>query len=77
MNTMAEFLYVLLQRRRTDVFIRAALARTASRLAWEVSQIQLQVERQNIKVGYVNEMRDRLRHTIVNLLHMKKIKVLV
>ena len=44
LNTLAEFVYVLLQRRRTDVDIRAVLARTANRLESDAFQIQLQIE---------------------------------
>ena len=77
LNTLAEFLYVLLQRRRTNVYIRAVLGQTANRLASEALQIRLQIEQQQIKMGHIEQIRFRLQRTLLNLLHMKKNKVLL
>jgi hypothetical protein len=77
LNTLAEFVYVLLQRRRTDVDIRAVLGRTANRLESDAFQIQLQIECEHIKIEYVKQIRLRLERTMRNLIHMKRNKVLV
>lgn len=77
LNTLAEFVYVLLQRRRTDVNIRAVLSRTAARLASEAFAMKVQIECQQIRMNDIDQIRARLERTLENLLHMKKINVLV
>ncbi|UJR14052.1 hypothetical protein I4U23_001049 [Adineta vaga] len=77
LNTLAEYIYVLLQRRRIDVYIRAVLGQTAKRLALDASQIKLQVENRNIRIDLIEKIRCRLERTNINLLHMKNTKVLI
>ena len=77
MNTLAEFIYVLLQRRRTNVNIRAVLSRTANRLELDAFRIKLQAEHGQIKMDYIHEIRSRLERTVGNLLYMKNNRVLV
>ncbi|CAF0909099.1 unnamed protein product [Adineta ricciae] len=76
LNTLAEYIYVVLQRRRLNVFIRAVLGQTAKRLALDASQIKIQVECGKIKIEYINQMRERLQGTLASLAHMRKTKVL-
>ncbi|CAF1307476.1 unnamed protein product [Rotaria sordida] len=77
LNTLAEFLYVLLQRRRTDVNIRAVLSRTAKRLELDAFQIKLQIECKQIKIEYIEQIRLRLKRTVSNLLHMKRNNIFI
>lgn len=76
LNTLAEFVYVLLQRRRTDINIRAVLARTAKRLESDAFKIKLQVQDRQINMDHIERIRLRLSRTVLNLLHMKENKVL-
>jgi len=75
LNTLAEFVYVLLQRRRTNVYIRAVLGQTAKRLESDAFQIKLQIECQQIKIDHIEKIRFRLERTLLNLLHMERNKV--
>ena len=77
LNTLAEFIYVLMQRRRIDGNIRAVLGRTASRLEAEAFQIKVQSECDQIRQDHIEQIRWRLERTFGNLLYMKKTKVLV
>ncbi|CAF4211080.1 unnamed protein product, partial [Adineta steineri] len=77
LNTLAEFVYVLLQRRRTNIYIRAVLGQTANRLEQDAFQIKLQIECQQIKIKHIEQIRNRLERTLLNLLHMKNTKVLM
>ncbi len=77
LNTLAEFVYVLLQRRRMDGNIRAVLGQTANRLESDAFKIKLQIECQQIKTDYINQIRLRLERTFKNLWYMKKNKVLM
>ncbi|CAF3624713.1 unnamed protein product [Rotaria sp. Silwood1] len=77
LNTLAEFLYVLLQRRRTDTNIRAVLSRTAKRLELDAFQIKLQLQCKQIKMEYIEQMRLRLERTVSSLLHMKRNNILI
>ena len=77
LNTMAEFIYVLLQRRRTDTTIRAVLTRTARRLESDAFRLKIQVECEQIKIDEVESIRAKLRHTLANLIHMKRNHILV
>jgi hypothetical protein len=77
LNTLAEFVYVLLQRRRTHVDIRAVLNRTANRLEADAFRIKVQVECGQIKMDYIHQIRSRLERTVGNLLHMKRNNILV
>ncbi|CAM4852693.1 unnamed protein product [Rotaria socialis] len=63
LNTLAEFVYVLLQRRRSDINIRAVLARTAKRLENDAFQIKLQIQANQIKMERIEQMRLRLQRT--------------
>ena len=77
LNTLAEFIYVLMQRRRINGNIRAVLGQTASRLEVDAFRIKLQAECKQIKKDYLDQIRLRLEHTVSSLLHMKKNKVLL
>lgn len=77
LNTLAEFMYVLMQRRRINGDIRAVLGQTASRLEVDAFNIRLQTECGQFKKEYLDQIRARLDRTVSNLLHMKKTKVLL
>lgn len=77
LNTLAEFVYVVLQRRRTDTNIRAVLVRTAKRLESDAFQIKVQAERQKLRMDHIEQIRSRLYRTMLNLMHMKRIKILL
>ncbi|CAF4221288.1 unnamed protein product [Rotaria sp. Silwood2] len=77
LNTLAEFLYVLLQRRRTDVNIRAVLSRTAKRLETDAFQIKIQTQCKQIKMEHIQQIRLRLQRTVSSLLHMKRNNILM
>jgi len=77
LNTLAEFVYVLLQRRRIDGNIRAVLGQTANRLEADAFQIKIQIDCEQIKVDYIEQIRSRLERTFLNLLYMKKNKILM
>jgi len=77
LNTLAEFVYVLLQRRRIDGNIRAVLGQTANRLEADAFKIKLQIECQQIKIDYIIQVRLRLERTFRNLLYMKRNKILM
>lgn len=77
LNTLAEFLYVFMQRRRINGYIRAVLGQTANRLEADAFRIRLQLECGQIKKEYLEHIRTSLDRTLANLLHMKKTKVLL
>jgi hypothetical protein len=77
LNTLAEFVYVLLQRRRTSTEVRAVLGQTARRLESDAFRIKLQVECDGVKAENIEQVRRRLARTLANLTHMKRNKVLV
>ena len=77
LNTLAEFIYVVLQRRRTNVNIRAVLNRTAHRLELDAFRIKVQVECGQLKIDYIHQIRARLERTVGGLLHMKKHQILI
>jgi len=77
LNTLAEFVYVLLQRRRIDGNIRAVLGQTANRLEADAFQIKVQVDCEKIKIDYIKQIRFKLERTFFNLLYMKKNKILL
>jgi len=77
LNTLAEFIYVVMQRRHIDGNIRAVLGRTASRLEADAFQIRVKVDSEQIKEDCINQIRLRLERTIFNLIHMKKNKILI
>lgn len=77
LNTMAEFLYVFLQRRRTDINIRSVLARTARQLELDASSIKIRIEQHLINLNHIESIRKRLQRTLNNLIHMKKTGVLI
>ncbi len=77
LNTLAEFIYVLMQRRRINGNIRAVLGQTANRLEAEAFHIKVQIECDQIRKDHIDQIRLRLERTFLNLLYMKKNKVLV
>jgi hypothetical protein len=77
LNTLAEFIYVVLQRRRTDVNIRAVLNRTANRLELDAFRIKVQVECGQLKMDYIHQIRAQLQRTVGGLLHMKRNQILM
>ena len=77
LNTLAEFIYVLMQRRKINSNIRAVLGQTASRLEVDAFHIRLQTECEQFKIEHLHQMRARLERTVSNLLHMKNTKVLL
>ena len=76
LNTLAEFIYLFLQRRRTDVNIRAVLGRTARRLENDSFEIKLQIQRQQINIDHIEQIRSRLQQTVLSLFHMKRKNIL-
>lgn len=77
LNTLAEFIYVLMQRRRINGNIRAVLGQTANRLEVDAFHIRLQSECGQFKIEHLHQIRARLQRTVLNLLHMKNTKVLL
>ena len=77
LNTLAEFTYVVLQRRRTDPYIRAMLCQTVRRLEVDSSRLRNDIEAGQCPINYVNDIRARLKQTMRNLLHLKSKQVLV
>ena len=77
MNTMAEFLYVLLQRRRIDTNIRSVLVRTARQLELNASTLKTAVEGERLNMKHVEQMRMALTQTLTNLIYMKKQQVIL
>lgn len=75
LNTLAEFVYVLLQKRHIDVNIRGVLGRTANRLEADAFKMKVQIEDEQIKLDHIERIRARLQRTLMSLLHMKKNKV--
>lgn len=76
LNTLAEFIYVLLQRRRIDVNIRAVLSRTAKRLEADAFCMKLRTESYQISQDHIEQIRSRLQRTLSNLMYMKRKNVL-
>jgi hypothetical protein len=77
LNTLAEFIYVLMQRRRMNGNIRCVLGQTASRLEAEAFHIKVQIESDQIRKDHIDQIRLRLERTFFNLLYMKNTKVLL
>ncbi len=77
LNTLAEFIYVLLQKRRIDGNIRGVLGRTANRLEADAFQIKVRIDCEQMKKDHIDQIRLRLERTVSNLLHMRKQKILV
>ena len=77
LNTLAEFIYVLMQRRRMNGNIRCVLGQTATRLEAEAFHIKVQIESNQIREDHINRIRSKLERTVFNLLYMKNTKVLL
>lgn len=77
LNTLAEYLYVLIQSRRMDVNIRSVLSQTAKRLSTEAYSISLAVEYKRINQNYITALRNRVLKTVTNLVYMKKKGIII
>jgi hypothetical protein len=77
LNTLAEFMYVVLQRRRIDIDIRSVLSQTARRLANDAFGLKLAIECQQIDDNHLNSIRTKLTQTLKSLIHMKNSHLLV
>ena len=77
MNTMAEFLYVLLQRRKIEANLRAVLSRTARQLEIDASTLKVSLIDDRLNLQHVEMFRMRLAKTLATLIHMKNQHILV
>jgi len=77
LNTLAEFIYVFMQKRHLDKNIRSVLGQTAHRLEADAFRIKVRLESNQLNVDLVQQIRIRLRQTAINLIHMRENKLLL